>query len=92
MNKTETKLTTKRLSLIPISAKYRQDIFNEFTKNITTYMSPQPTGKMKDIDDFIIESLDEMKKGTNLQLVALDKKTKEFLGCVGLHHINKKAS
>ena len=90
MNTTKVKLTTKHLLLVPISSKYREEIFKEFTKGITQFMFPQPSGDIKDIDNFISNALSRMKKGSNLQLVALNKKTKEFLGCVGLHEINKK--
>lgn len=83
-------LETERLLLVSIAPAHREDIFREFTKEITVYMFPQPTGDIADINAFIEESLAEMKAGSNLQLVALDKQTKEFLGCMGLHHIDTK--
>ncbi len=83
-------ILTERLKLVPISLTNRNDIFNEFTKSITMYMIPQPSGDIKDVDAFINDSLVGMKKGSNLQLVALNKQTDEFLGCVALHNIDKK--
>lgn len=83
-------IETPRLLLIPISSQYREDIFREFTKDITKFMFPQPNKDIAEVDKFIQESQKEMKKGTNMQMVLLDKETKEFLGCPGLHHIDRK--
>lgn len=83
-------IETERLRLVPIESKYREEIFREFTKTVTKYMFPQPTGDIKDIDAFIQESLLGIEDGTNLQLVFL-KKNGEFLGCGGLHHTDRSA-
>ena len=90
MDTTSVNIVTKRLHLTPISKKYREDIFKHFTKKVTRWMFPQPTGNIADIDTFIAESIDEMKKGENLQFVATDKETGEFLGCPAIHHIDRK--
>lgn len=82
-------LETEHLKLVPISSKYRDDIFKEFTSDVTVHMFPQPTNNIKDTENFIEESLKKMWKGENLQLVAVDKTSGEFLGCMGLHNIHK---
>ena len=75
----------KRVRLVSISNKFEQDIFNEFTSEITTYMFPQPAKTIKETRDFIDSSLEGFKEGNNLQLVILRKENDEFLGCCGLH-------
>ncbi|MFA6486161.1 MAG: GNAT family N-acetyltransferase [Candidatus Magasanikbacteria bacterium] len=82
-------LETERLKLVPISMKHLEDIFKEFTSEITTHMFPQPSGNIEDTKKFITDSLNRMKKGENLQLVAEDKNTGEFLGCMGFHEIHR---
>ena len=84
------RIETSRLLLLPIAMKYRQDIFKELTYEITVYMHPRPAKKISETEDFINKSIKGLKRGNNLQLVILDKISKEFLGCVGLHHIDRK--
>jgi RimJ/RimL family protein N-acetyltransferase len=84
------KIITERLLLVPINILYQADIFQEFTEDVARYLVPQPTGDIDDTISFINDSLEKTLGGQELQLVALDKKTKEFLGCLGLHEINTK--
>lgn len=86
----KTTIETERLLLVPISRKYAEIIFKEFTPEITAYMAPDSPEKIEDTYEFIDSALDRMAKGNNLQLVILDKTNNEFLGCVGLHHIDTK--
>lgn len=82
------KIFTDHLLLVPIALNYRDDIFHEFTEEVALYLNPQPTGDVKDTENFINDSLNKNFSGEGLQLVALDKDTLEFLGCLGLHQIN----
>ncbi|MEJ6950510.1 GNAT family N-acetyltransferase [Natronospora cellulosivora (SeqCode)] len=84
------KLESKRLILVPISMEYKDNIFKEFSKEITTYMYPAPAKEISETELFIINSIKSLKGGSNLQLVILKKDTLEFLGCAGLHNINTK--
>lgn len=75
----------ERIHLVSISDKFEQDIFKEFTSEVTRYMFQLPA---KDIDEtrrFIDESRRSMQIGNNLQCVILSKTKEEFLGCCGLH-------
>lgn len=83
-------IKSKRLLLDSILIKYKDEIFKEFTPEITVYMSPAPAKNITETEDFIRSSIKKIKDGSNLQKVVLDKKTKEFLGCAGLHHIDTK--
>jgi RimJ/RimL family protein N-acetyltransferase len=81
-------ITTERLSLRLISREYKNDIFREFTEEVARFLRPQPSGNIADTINFINRSRKNTLAGKELQLVALNKDTKEFLGSVGLHHIN----
>jgi len=88
MNILKTHIETERLILIPVSAMYREEIFSEFTPEITTYMFPKSADDIGETDAFIAESIENMSKGTELVCVILKKDTKEFMGIAGLHHID----
>ena len=83
------KIETENLLLLPIEKKYKQIIYQEFTDEISLYMIPKPMDDIKGIEIFIQESLKGIENGTNLQLIAIDKRTLEFIGCVGLHNLNQ---
>jgi [ribosomal protein S5]-alanine N-acetyltransferase len=81
---------TNRLLLLPISQKYKEEIFREFTKEITTYMYPRPPQNLAETEEFINASLCEIKTGNHLIVVILKKEFQEFLGCCGIHEIHSK--
>ncbi|MBD2691088.1 GNAT family N-acetyltransferase [Anabaena catenula] len=83
-------ICTNRLLLKPISLKYKEEIFQEFTAEITTYLYASPPRKIIDTEFFINQSLLEMEKGENLIVVLLRKNSQEFLGCSGINQINSK--
>ncbi len=84
----EIEIYTSRLFLQPISMKYKEDIFREFTEEITIYMHPRPPKEIFETESFINDSVLEMKNGNHLIFVILEKDTQEFLGCTGIHEIN----
>ena len=79
---------TPRLRLVPTSEKYAEDIFREFTPEITTYMYPKPAKKIGETLEFINSSIQKMINGEELQMAILDKKTGEFLGHGGISKLN----
>lgn len=81
-------ISTSRLFLQTISLKYQEDIFREFNQEITTYMYTNPPKHISETEDFINDSLLEIKKGENLVLVILKKNSFKFLGCTGIQEIN----
>ena len=88
MNLFEIIIETDRLLLKPISFNFAEDIFNEFTWEITEYMYPKPAEKIEDTKKFIENSLVKLKNGIDLQMVVVNKMNSEFIGCIGLHNIN----
>ena len=90
INLDEFKIETKRLLLVPINLIYQNDIFKEFSLEVARFLTPQPTGNIENTIYFINDSREKTSQGSQIQLVALNKDTKEFLACVGLHEINTK--
>lgn len=83
-------IETQHLLLKTISLVYKDDIFKEFTPEVSVYMGPQPTGNIQDVVAFIESSMKTNSEGSNFQIVIVDKATEEFIGCGGLHHIDTK--
>jgi len=89
MDLSSTKIETERLLIVPIGMEHKEIIFREFQEPVTEFMYPKPPEKIEEVEQFIKESLDGLKDSSNLQLVVLDKVTGEFLGCAGLHELDK---
>ncbi|MBK1988847.1 GNAT family N-acetyltransferase [Sphaerospermopsis aphanizomenoides BCCUSP55] len=81
-------ISTERLLLQPISLQYKEEIFQEFTAEITTYLYAAPPRRIGDTEFFINQSLLEMQRGENLIVVILKQDSQEFLGCSGIYKIN----
>ncbi len=90
MNTTKVIIETENLLLKSISLDYKEDIFREFTSEITLYMRPSPPKKIEETIQFIEESLEKNKKGIDFCAAVLCKKTGEYLGNTGVHRINTK--
>lgn len=90
MNLKKVTIKSLRLKLIPINLKYTADIFNNFTKDITTYMYPKPAEKISESRSFVKASVKNIREGKELLLIILEKDTEEFIGCLGIHSINTK--
>lgn len=78
-------ITGKRIKLIAISDEFKQNIFQEFTSEITHYMFPSPAKNIKETSSFIAKSRRNMQAGNSLQLAIVERTRGEFLGCCGLH-------
>lgn len=83
-------IETENLVLQPITLEYKDEIFKEFTPEITTYMFPKSPEKIEETIEFIEVSIKENAEGSNFQAVVLHKKTKEYLGNAGIHNIDTK--
>ena len=88
MNLLDVVIETERLILKPITLDFAENIFMEFTSEITKYMYPKPSEKIEETYGFIENSLEKLNNGKDLQMVILNKKKDEFIGCIGLHNIN----
>lgn len=81
-------IESERLRLVPTSEDYAQDIFEEFTDEITKFMMPRTPKKIEETLEFIRASRIAMDKGEELELVILDKFTGEFIGHAGMRKLN----
>lgn len=56
-NLNTTTIETERLLLVPITMDYAEEIFKEFTPELTTYMLPKSPEKISETEDFIKGSM-----------------------------------
>ena len=66
---------------------YAEDIFAEFTDEVTKLMYPRAPVEIEETKTFIATSIANLREGSHLQMVILDKATGQFLGCAGLHEL-----
>lgn len=88
-NQLNTIIETERLILKPIALEYAEDIFREFTEEITTFMFPNTPHDISETEEFINDSRNKMESGEEIVVSIFDKLTGEFLGGGGLHHIDR---
>lgn len=75
----------ERILLNPISLNSSNDIYREFTNEITRYMFPTSPSNISQIISFIEMSLEGMKNQTDLVLKITDLESGDFLGVCGIH-------
>ena len=90
MNFLNVKIATPRLLLLPISMKYKEEIFLEFSAEITKYVYPRSPTNISETEAFINDSIAGIKNATDLGLVILNKDNQDFLGCAGIHGSKRK--
>ncbi|MEH2227616.1 GNAT family N-acetyltransferase [Nostoc sp.] len=73
-------LESKRLILQTISLEHTEDVFREFTSEITTFMYPKPAQSLSETEKIIREMILQRENHTDLVLVILKKDGLEFLG------------
>jgi [ribosomal protein S5]-alanine N-acetyltransferase len=64
-------IETEHLLLKTISLEYKEDIFKEFTPEITVYMKPKPSETLQEVVDFIESSMKSNSEGSNFQIVII---------------------
>lgn len=84
-------LETARLHLVPITKKYAADIFNNFTREVTTYMFPCPPKEIKETERFVEICEKQRAAKTDCVFAITLKETSEFLGVAGLHDLNSES-
>ena len=89
MNLLNTSISTNRLLLQATSMKYKEEIFKEFTEEITTYMYPRPPKEVSETETFIKETIERIKDNQDLVVTIVKQESQEFLGCAGIHEIDK---
>lgn len=77
-------ITSQRVSLIPISERFAEDVYQEFSEEITRYMMPPPPQDISETLEFIRSSIEGMQRREEFVFVIVDTEG-QFLGCAGLH-------
>jgi len=83
-------IKTKSLLLQAITLDFKEEIFKEFTPEITTCMLSKSPEKIEETIEFIETAMRKNEEGSNFQVVVLNRENKDFLGCGGLDHIDRK--
>ena len=81
-------LVTQRLLLVPISLKFAKDVFNNFNYEVTRYMWPKPADDISETEAWIMSSIKKYENKEEIVFAALLKDSNEFIGCMGLHHMD----
>ncbi|MBS1494044.1 MAG: GNAT family N-acetyltransferase [Bacteroidetes bacterium] len=87
MDFTNFTLPTERLVLVPLSMKYKHDVFREFNTSITQYMFPKPPVIIEETEEFIRSGEEGIKSGNDLRVVMTLKNTNEFIGLARLNDV-----
>ena len=66
MNLLNVEIISDRLLLKPISMEYVEEIFSEFTEEITLYTYPRAAKVISETELFINRSLEELENGISL--------------------------
>lgn len=90
MDTSNLKLETENLFLKAISLDYKDNIFREFTPEITTYMLSKSPDHISETVEFIKTGMEKNKEGQDFYAVVLNKENGEFLGGTGIHNIDSK--
>ncbi|SHO57543.1 GNAT family N-acetyltransferase [Vibrio quintilis] len=77
-------ISCDRINLVSLSEAYLNDIYREFTSEITTYMTPEPASHIDETKTFITASIANMQQKQEL-VVAITTPDGKFLGCAGFH-------
>jgi len=81
----EVRIEGERILLSPVSEEHAQDIFHEFTEDITRYMMPKPLTDMAHAYEFVNTCRKNMKAGLELILAITKATSGEFLGICAIH-------
>lgn len=83
------KIETKRLNLISVSDKYKDEILREFTPQITRYMPYSPNGNEGEVQGFLDKAKLGLINGADFVFASIHKDSEVFLGCCGIHNITE---
>ena len=84
------KIETDRLILVPMAQCYAEDVFREFTPEITVLMTVPVPMSINDSKQWIKTTISKYKDGTDYIFAILLRETAEFIGGGGIHHMDTK--
>jgi RimJ/RimL family protein N-acetyltransferase len=83
------RIESERVQLVPIHAGFTAAMFETFNARVTRYMHPKPSDTVEEMGRFVRDSVAGLAAGTNLQMVILSRPDEAFLGCIGLHELDR---
>lgn len=75
----------ERIFLTTRADFYANEIFREFTTEVTRYMTPQPCATRADFEVLLKQFAEQRANKTDVLFVIVKKESGEFLGCCGIH-------
>lgn len=85
-------IITERLVLVPVSREHTQDIFENFTKQVTVYMFPKIAQRIEETAEVVERFIEQRENGTDYVYAITLCDSGEFIGLVGLHNLKDKIS
>ncbi|MGA1196540.1 MAG: GNAT family N-acetyltransferase [Candidatus Latescibacterota bacterium] len=82
-------IESPRLYLRPVTLDDAQVIFENFTPDITQYMSPPSPKEIEETQTFLRETIAKRANFQELVLAICNRETDEFLGVCGIHQIGE---
>lgn len=83
-------ITTERLVLTPLSLNHKEEMYKEFTDEITQLIYPSTPKSIDEVISFIEVSINGFVERKEIVVAVLDKETREYLGNAGLHQIDSR--
>lgn len=85
--KKEIQISTERLHLEVLSMKYVQEIFKEFTDEVTKTLRSSTPKAIEEEEERVRRSAEKFKQGTEVNFTVADKEG-NFIGCCGIMHLH----
>ena len=85
--KLPTIIETERLTIYPLEVKHTQDIYNNFNKEINTFMTSAPPKKLSDTEEFVSGAIKKNQDSKDFHVVFFNREG-EFIGGGSLSHID----
>lgn len=82
-------IVADRVELRTVSDADAPDIHTHFTPDITRHMHPKAATDIEETQRFVATARRNARAGLDLQMVVRRKADGEFLGCVGLHDLDR---
>ena len=78
-------IESTRVRLVTLSGAYAEEIYQNFTAEITRFMMPAPPSDISETHAFISSAQQGLDRGDDLHVVICRQGSGEFLGICGLH-------
>jgi [ribosomal protein S5]-alanine N-acetyltransferase len=91
MDLSQIRIETERLRLVPVSARYAEDIFQEYRDPVIQFMNHGPPENLAVLVKRIEERQAGMKEGIRLSMAILSSETDEFMGSFTIEGLDQQS-